>query len=177
MTVNVAVTERLADWLCSESHDRLPATVKDKTVDVIFDAVGCMVACSALPEVNAIVEFVVQQGGQHECTIIGRRATTAVVHAAMANGQGRGRRRKKAQNRRLQIFGRICDRPAWRAHRPRSVERIAVFARLAQTEDWRKDLENNLWENHYMGSSGSRNYLDSQYSELRRVLSDLGMAK
>jgi 2-methylcitrate dehydratase PrpD len=86
MTVNIAVTERLADWLCSESHDRLPATVKDKTVDVIFDAVGCMVACSALPEVNAIVEFVVQQGGQHECTIIGRRATTAVVHAAMANG-------------------------------------------------------------------------------------------
>ena len=62
MTVNIAVTERLADWLCSESHDRLPATVKDKTVDVIFDAVGCMVACSALPEVNAIVEFVVQQG-------------------------------------------------------------------------------------------------------------------
>lgn len=45
-----------------------------------------MVACSALPEVNAIVEFVVQQGGQHECIIIGRRATTAVVHAAMANG-------------------------------------------------------------------------------------------
>jgi putative tricarboxylic transport membrane protein len=53
----------------------------------------------------------------------------------------------------------------------------AVFAKLVQTEDWRKDLENNLWENNYMGSRDSRDYLDSQYGELRRVLSDLGMAK
>lgn len=86
MTGNVTVTGRLADWLCAESHDRLPAAVRDKTVDVIFDAVGGMAACSILPEVKAIVELIEQQGGRPECTIIGHHATTSVVNAAMANG-------------------------------------------------------------------------------------------
>lgn len=86
MNGNVTVTGRLADWLCAESHDRLPAAVRDKTVDVIFDAVGGMAACSILPEVKAIVELIEQQGGRPECTIIGHHATTSVVNAAMANG-------------------------------------------------------------------------------------------
>lgn len=86
MNGNVTVTGRLADWLCAESHDRLPAAVRDKTVDVIFDAVGGMAACSILPEVKAIVELIEQQGGRPECTIIGHPATTSVVNAAMANG-------------------------------------------------------------------------------------------
>ena len=53
----------------------------------------------------------------------------------------------------------------------------AVFARLVQSEEWKKDLQNNQWENNYMGSRESRKYLDGQYEQLRRVLSDLGMAK
>lgn len=80
------VTERLAQWLCNESYDHLPAEVREKTLDAIFDSVGCMVACSTLPEVKAIVEFVEELGGEHGCTIIGHRATSSVVNAAMANG-------------------------------------------------------------------------------------------
>lgn len=86
LTGNITVTERLAQWLCSETYDRLPAAVRAKTGDVIFDAVGGMAACSILPEVKAIVELIEQQGGRPECTIIGHRATTSVVNAAMANG-------------------------------------------------------------------------------------------
>jgi len=52
-----------------------------------------------------------------------------------------------------------------------------VTGRLSQMDEWKKDVKNNLWENNYMGSKESRKYLDSEYEELRRVLSDLGMAK
>ncbi len=86
MTGNTTVTERLAEWICSESYDRLPAAVRDQTVDVIFDTVGGMAACSILPEIKMIVKMIEQQGGRPECTIIGHRATTSVINAAMANG-------------------------------------------------------------------------------------------
>ena len=75
MTGNTHVTEGLTQWICSESHDRLPAAVREKTVDVIYDSVGAMAACSILPEVKAIVELIELQGGRPECTIIGHRAT------------------------------------------------------------------------------------------------------
>ncbi|MBI3068437.1 MAG: tripartite tricarboxylate transporter substrate binding protein, partial [Betaproteobacteria bacterium] len=52
-----------------------------------------------------------------------------------------------------------------------------AFAKLARTDEWRKDLEANLWENTYMSSSESRKYLDAQYAQLRQILADLGLAK
>jgi len=52
-----------------------------------------------------------------------------------------------------------------------------VIARLAQTDEWKKDLESNLWESNYMGSKESRKYFESQFDVSRRVLGDLGMAK
>lgn len=52
-----------------------------------------------------------------------------------------------------------------------------VIARFAQIDDWKKNVKIKLWENNYMGSKESRKYLDSEYEELRRVLSNLGMAK
>lgn len=80
------VTERLAQWLCEQRHERLPAEVRDKAVDVVFDAVGCTVACSQLPEVKAIVELVESIGGEQHCSLIGYRAKSSVVNAAMVNG-------------------------------------------------------------------------------------------
>ena len=62
-----------------------------------------------------------------------------------------------------------------------SAEQIAywdqVMARLAQDDEWKKDLENNLWENTYMSSRDTRNYLDKQYADLKAVLVELGLAK
>ncbi|OGA41739.1 MAG: hypothetical protein A3G24_17610 [Betaproteobacteria bacterium RIFCSPLOWO2_12_FULL_62_13] len=52
-----------------------------------------------------------------------------------------------------------------------------VMARLTQSDEWRKNLENNLWENTYMNSRDTRKYLDAQYPELKEVLVELGMAK
>lgn len=52
-----------------------------------------------------------------------------------------------------------------------------IMARLAQTEEWRRDLENNLFENTYMNSRDTRKYLDSEYAELKSLLTEMGLAK
>jgi len=52
-----------------------------------------------------------------------------------------------------------------------------VMGRLTQEAVWRKDLENNQWENTYMNSRDTRKYLDDQYIQLKSVLSDAGLAK
>ncbi|TAK01405.1 MmgE/PrpD family protein [bacterium] len=86
MTGNETVTEKLAEWLSSVRYDELPAIIRSKALDVVFDSVGCMVACSVLPEVRAIVALLQQLGGSPECTIVGYKERTSVVSAAMANG-------------------------------------------------------------------------------------------
>src|SRR5262247_2205305 len=86
MTASGKVTEGLADWLCSTRYDDLPLEVRGKALDVVFDSVGCMAACSVLPEVRRIVEFIKDLGGEGHCTIIRQRRRVPVVSAAMAHG-------------------------------------------------------------------------------------------
>ena len=80
------VTERLAHWLCGQSYESLPAEVREKAADVVFDTVACSVACSRLPEVKAIVDLVESVGGEPHCSLIGYRAKSSVVNAAMVHG-------------------------------------------------------------------------------------------
>ncbi|HKA40571.1 MAG TPA: MmgE/PrpD family protein [Burkholderiales bacterium] len=80
------VTERLAQWLSSRDYEDLPPEVREKTVEVIFDTVACAIACSRLPEVRAIVDLVESIGGEPHCSLIGYRAKSSVVNAAMVNG-------------------------------------------------------------------------------------------
>src|SRR5213080_1910273 len=86
MIASGKVTEGLAEWLCSTSYDDLPLEARGKALDVVFDSVGGMVACSVLPEVRSIVEFIKELGGEAHSTIIGQRGRVPVVNAAMANG-------------------------------------------------------------------------------------------
>ena len=52
-----------------------------------------------------------------------------------------------------------------------------VMGRLVQTDDWKKDLETNLWENTYMNSVNTRAYLAEEYAQMKSALTDLGLAK
>ena len=80
------VTEKLAAWLVSHRYEQMPDAVKAKAVEVVFDSVGAMTACSTLPEVKSIVELMGEQGGKGDCTIIGHSGATSVINAAMCNG-------------------------------------------------------------------------------------------
>ena len=52
-----------------------------------------------------------------------------------------------------------------------------AFAKAVQTEEWKKDLEQNLFENTYMNSADSRKYLKAQYEQFRSALTEVGLAK
>jgi putative tricarboxylic transport membrane protein len=53
----------------------------------------------------------------------------------------------------------------------------AVFRKLARTEDWKQELQENYWEDIYAGAADTRRWLDAEYLETKQLLTDLGMAK
>jgi 2-methylcitrate dehydratase PrpD len=80
------ITESLSHWLCSHRWQDPPPNVQQYAVDVVFDSVGAMIACSQLPEVITLVKWLRRMGGDAQCTMIGQAGLTSVVNAAMANG-------------------------------------------------------------------------------------------
>lgn len=52
-----------------------------------------------------------------------------------------------------------------------------VVARVVETEDWKKMLEDDELTSHFMRSAETRRYLNAQYEELRALLVALGLAK
>ncbi len=52
-----------------------------------------------------------------------------------------------------------------------------VVAKVVASDDWKKELEANFWNDHYLRSAEARKSLDDQYQRSRAVLTDLGLAK
>jgi putative tricarboxylic transport membrane protein len=52
-----------------------------------------------------------------------------------------------------------------------------AFAALVRTDDWKKELEENYWENSYADSRGTKKRLDAEYIEYKAMLGELGFAK
>ncbi|MBI4194873.1 MAG: tripartite tricarboxylate transporter substrate binding protein [Betaproteobacteria bacterium] len=52
-----------------------------------------------------------------------------------------------------------------------------VFAKLAKSEAWRKELAANEWQGSYMNSAESLKYLEARYAEYRKILMELKLAK
>jgi tripartite-type tricarboxylate transporter receptor subunit TctC len=52
-----------------------------------------------------------------------------------------------------------------------------VLAKLVQTAEWKKDLEDNVFENTYRNSAATERYMQAAYVQFRAALSELGMAK
>ena len=53
----------------------------------------------------------------------------------------------------------------------------ATLSKMVATEEWKKEVEKNLWDPSYRNSAETRRFLDAEYIELKAVLSDIGMAK
>ncbi len=49
--------------------------------------------------------------------------------------------------------------------------------KLTQTAEWKKDLENNAFENAYLNSAATRNYLKAEYDRFRSALAEVGLAR
>ena len=52
-----------------------------------------------------------------------------------------------------------------------------VLGKATRSEDWKRELERNLWSDFYMNSAQSRRFLDQQNEELRALMTDIGLAR
>jgi putative tricarboxylic transport membrane protein len=50
-----------------------------------------------------------------------------------------------------------------------------AFARVAQSDDWKKELEDNAWAEGYLNSADTRRHLDAEFEMLGRMLVELGV--
>ena len=52
-----------------------------------------------------------------------------------------------------------------------------VFTRVAQSEEWRKDTEQQMWVSDYLLSADTRKHLDRESEVMKAILTDLGLTK
>ena len=48
---------------------------------------------------------------------------------------------------------------------------------LTSSEEWRTELEKGSLSNNYLNSADTRKYLDAEYTDIRDILIELGLAK
>ena len=48
---------------------------------------------------------------------------------------------------------------------------------MADSDEWKKELEANTWTSEFMRSAEARKFLERETTEVRSFLVDLGMAK
>jgi len=53
----------------------------------------------------------------------------------------------------------------------------AVFDKLAQSAEWKKDTEEQFWNADYLLSAKTKEHLDKEHGQMRAILTDLGLAK
>jgi putative tricarboxylic transport membrane protein len=49
--------------------------------------------------------------------------------------------------------------------------------RLAQSDEWKKELAASYWETNPLGSRDAVKFYETQFADLREMLADLGFAK
>ena len=86
MTTAIGPTKQLCQWACSTRYEDVPAEVRQETLTLLYDQVGCMIASSTLPSCQPVVDLVRQLGPSGECSIVGHPVRTSVTNAALANG-------------------------------------------------------------------------------------------
>ena len=50
-----------------------------------------------------------------------------------------------------------------------------AFAKAVQGDDWKTDVEQNVWAEDFMASAATRKHLDTEYLLLARIMGDLGV--
>ncbi len=51
-----------------------------------------------------------------------------------------------------------------------------VFAQIAHSDEWKKELDQNAWAEGFLGSAETRKHLDAEYLLLAKMLNELGVA-
>ena len=79
-------SKAIRDWMYSTSFEDIPPEVRRFAILAMYDAIGGNLACSMLPVVHRMVDFVNILGGAPDCSMIGFPVRTSAVNAALVNG-------------------------------------------------------------------------------------------
>lgn len=52
-----------------------------------------------------------------------------------------------------------------------------VMSRVVKTDEWKQELQTNLWHNAYQSAADTRKYLAAENAEIKAVLTEIGLAK
>ncbi len=53
----------------------------------------------------------------------------------------------------------------------------AVLGRVVRTDEWKQELQRNLWHDVYRNAADTRKFLAAEYAEIKSVLTEIGLAK
>ncbi len=152
---------------------------------------------SAGVEVKKLKFVVFNSGTQSLTNVMGGHVDVAVVPVSgVAPQLAAGRVRVLAVSAAKRLGGAFATVPTWKEQGADSVfassrgvigpkamssAQIAywemVVARVVESDDWKKEIENNYWEGSFMTSADSRQLLKAQYDEYKAVLRDVGLAR
>ena len=138
---------------------------------------------------------VFQSGGESNLAVMGGHVD-AVTSSASNVVSAAGRMRALAVSAPDRLGGALAQIPTWREQgidvvldnwrgivgpKGLAAAQVAywegVFARLAETEEWKRELERYQWGSSLKGGRELRAYLDVEYQRLRSPLAELGMVK
>jgi len=155
-----------------------------------------MVAKAAGADVKKLKTVVFSSGGQAITALLGGHidVSSSGASGSLPHHQG-GRARIIAVAAPTRIPGPLADVPTWKelgidvvfsswrsmiGPKGMTDAQITywdqVIRKMITTPEWKKDLEENLWVDHYMNSRDSKVFLDKQYVDIKNALTDLGLA-
>ncbi len=148
-------------------------------------------------DVRKLKVVVFASGGESQTALLGGHVDVVPTTVAnLVSPLQAGRVRVLAVTAPRRIGGVFAQIPTWREHQvdavvgnwrgiagPPKLERNQVayweiaFSQMIRSEEWKKDLDANSAEPDFMGSAESRRFLDAELEQLRKVLSELDLAK
>lgn len=146
-------------------------------------------------DVSRLKTVVFQSGGESNTAVMGGHVDVVSSSASNAVIMA-GKLRALAISAPERQRGALASIPTWREQgidatfdnwrgiagpKGLSAEQLAfwdrVFMQLAQSDDWKKELDRYQWSGTHRGAAAFKRHLDDEYRMVRGALTDLGMAK
>ena len=148
-------------------------------------------------DIKRLRNVVYKSGGEVTIALLGGHVDIVPISAPVAvpNLQA-GKIRVIAVSSANRLAGALANVPTWREQGvdstystwrgvvgPKGLTKLQItywdrlFAKLTSLDDWKKEMEVNLWVASYLDSEKSRAFLEQQHKEHYSILNDLGMAK
>jgi putative tricarboxylic transport membrane protein len=148
-------------------------------------------------DIKKLRTVIFPSGGAATTAMLGGHVDVVPISAAFAASMARqGQVRLLAVTSPTRLAGVLADVPTWREQGydavvsswraifgPRGTTPAQVayweqaMQRFIETDEWKKELDNNFWRSEYLRGAETRKYLDQDNEQVKLFLTELGLAK